>query len=185
MLSADVKRHRFTVEEYHKMAEVGLLREDARVELIRGVIVDMSPIGWLHAGCVNRLNKMLVRLVGDRYEVNVQNPIALGDSDEPQPDLALAKEDPDRRRLPAPDEVTLMVEVSDTTLSYDKNSKLPLYAEAGIPEVWIVDLQGRKVEVYSTPGPDGYRNIREVGPGQLLRADTVEGLSLSVDEILG
>jgi Uma2 family endonuclease len=185
MLPAEIKRHRFTAEEYHKMVEVGLLREDARVELIGGEIVEMSPIGWLHAGCVNRLTKALVRLVGDRYEVSVQNPIALGEGDEPQPDLALAKEDPNRRRLPGSEDVMLVVEVSDTTLAYDKNVKLPLYAGAGIPEVWIVDLQGRKAEIHTNPGPGGYRSIHEVGPGQQIRAATVEGLSLPVDDVLG
>lgn len=184
MLPAGIKRHRFTAEEYHRMVEVGLLREDARVELIGGEIVEMSPIGWPHAGCVNRLNKLLVRLVGDRYEVNVQNPIALGEGDEPQPDLALANEDPDRRRLPGPNEVVMVVEVSDTTLTYDKNIKLPLYAGAGIPEVWIVDLQNRRVETHTNPGTDGYSSVREFGPGERIRSATVEGLSFSVDEML-
>lgn len=185
MLRAEIKRHRFTAEEYHRMAEVGLLREDARVELIGGEILDMSPIGWRHAECVNRLNKILVRLVGDRYAVNVQNPIALGEEDEPQPDLALAKEDPNRRRLPGPEDVVLVVEVSDTTLAYDKNVKLPLYAGVGIPESWIVDLQGRKVEVHTNPGPGGYLSVREASPGEQIRAAIIEGLSLPVDEILG
>ncbi len=184
MLRAEIKRHRFTAEEYHRMAEVGLLREDARVELIGGEILDMSPIGWRHAECVNRLNKVLVRLVGDFYAVNVQNPIALGERDEPQPDLALVKEDPNRRRLPGPEDVVLIMEVSDTTLAYDKNVKLPPYAGAGIPESWILDLQGRKVEVHTNPGPEGYLNAREVGPGEQIRAATIEGLALSLDEIL-
>jgi Uma2 family endonuclease len=184
MLRAEIKRHRFTAEEYHRMAEVGLLREDARVELIGGEILDMSPIGWRHAECVNRLNKTLVRLVGDYYAVNVQNPISLGESDEPQPDLALVKEDPNRRRLPGPEDVVLVVEVSDTTLAYDKNVKLPLYAGVGIPESWIVDLQDRKVEVHTNPGPDGYLRVYEVVPGEQIRAATIEDLLLPVDGIL-
>ncbi len=185
MLPAEIKRHRFTADEYHKMVEVGLLREDARVELIGGEIVEMSPIGWRHADCVNRLNKILIRLVGDRYEVNVQNPIALGEDDEPQPDLALAKEDPSRRRLPGPEEALLVVEVSDTTLAYDRNVKLPLYAGAGISEAWIVDLQNRKVEIHTNPGPDGYQGILEVNPGQSLRSETIENLLLPTAYILG
>ena len=185
MLPAGIKRHRFTANEYHKMVEVGLLREDARVELVGGEIVEMSPIGWPRARCMNRLTKMLVRHVGDRYEISVQNPIALTDNDEPQPDLALIREDPRRREAPAPREVFLVVEVSDTTLAYDRNIKLPLYAGAGIPETWIVDLQNRKVEIHTNPGPDGYRTDREIGPGQALRSGTVEGLSVTVDEILG
>lgn len=183
MLPAGIKRHRFTADEYHKMVEVGLLREDARVELIGGEIVEMSPIGWAHARCVNRLNKILVRLAGDRYEINVQNPITLGEGDEPQPDLAIVKEDPDRRRLPGSEDVLLVIEVSDTTLTYDKNIKLPLYAGVSIPEAWIVDLQNRKVEIHTNPGPGGYGSMREFGLGRSLRSDAVEGLMLQVDEI--
>lgn len=183
MLPAGIKRHRFTAEEYRKMADVGLLREDARVELIAGEIIETSPVGWPHAECANRLNKILVRLVGDRFAVNVQNPIALGEGDEPQPDLALAEEDPSRRRLPGPEDVVLIVEVSDGTLAYDKNIKLPLYARAGTPECWVVDLRNRKVEVHTDPGIGGYGDVRELEPGRPLESGTVDNLSFPVDGI--
>jgi Uma2 family endonuclease len=146
MLPAEITRYRFTVEEYHKMAEAGVFSEDDRVELIQGEVVEMTPIGWRHARCVSTLNMLLTRYADGRYVVSVQNPIAVDEHGEPQPDLALVTELP-VGRLPGPEEVLLVVEVSVTTLSYDRNVKLPLYARAGIPEAWIVDLTGEIIEV--------------------------------------
>ena len=185
MLPAEITRHRFTVEEYHKMAEAGVFSEDDRVELIEGEVVQMTPIGWRHARCVSNLNMLLARFAGDRYVVSVQNPITADEHDEPQPDLALLRELP-TGRLPGPEEVVLVVEVSDTTLSYDQNIKLPLYARAGISEAWIVDLQGDLVEVHADPRPNGYartsRYDREDGQ---LRSEALQDLALPVDQILG
>ena len=185
MLPAEITRHRFTVEEYHKMALAGVFSEDDRVELIEGEVIQMTPIGWRHARCVSNLNMLLARFVGDRYVVSVQNPITLDEHSEPQPDLAILSEVP-TGRLPGPGEVVLVVEVSDTTLSYDKNVKLPLYARAGIPEAWIVDLQGDVVEVHAGPRAYGYartsRYDREAGR---LRSEALQELALPVDQILG
>jgi Uma2 family endonuclease len=183
MLPTEVKRHRFTVEEYHRMAEVGLLSADDRVELIDGEIVEMTPIGWRHANCVNALNMLLARFAQGRYVVSVQNPLTISEHGEPQPDLVLLKRRP-RGRLPDPEDVALVIEVSDTTLAYDRDVKLPRYARAGVPEVWIVDLVGRRVESHSAPSAEGYRVSREFGPGERARSVSLEGLSLPVDEIL-
>ncbi len=188
MLPAEVTKHRFTVEEYHKMGEAGIFGEDDRVELIDGEVVEMNPIGPRHARCVRRLNTLLGRLAGrlagGPYEVDVQNPVVLGEYGEPQPDLALVREVP-AVRLPAPEDVALIIEISDTTLSYDKNVKLPRYARAGIPEVWIVDLQNETVEVYASPEGGRYAVVRRYGRGDELRSETVPGLALPVEEILG
>lgn len=184
MLPAEIKRHRFTIEEYHKMAEVGLLSENDRVELIDGEIVEMTPIGWRHANCVNDLTMLLARFAGDRYVVSVQNPLTISEHAELQPDLVLLKRRP-RERLPGPDDVALVIEVSDTTLAYDRDVKLPRYAQAGIPEVWIVDLMGRRVESHAAPSAEGYRVSREFGSGEQAHSGSVESLSLPVDEILG
>ncbi len=184
MLPAGVVRHRFTVDEYHRMAEAGLLSEDDRVELIDGEIIEMTPIGWRHARCVSRLNMLLARFAGDRYVVGVQNPLTISEHGEPQPDLVLLERRP-RGRLPGPADAALVIEVSDTTLAYDRDVKLPRYARAGVPEVWIVDLQVRRVESHSDPSPEGYSVSREFGPGQQARSGSVEGLSLPVDEVLG
>src|SRR3712207_3329118 len=148
---AEIKRHRFDVEEYHRMLEAGVLTEDDRVELIGGEIVDMTPIGWRHVACVNRLNMLLAAFAaGKGYTVSVQNPLRLAGDAEPQPDLALIKERP-RREVPTPEDVLLVVEVAEASLTYDREIKLPLYARAGIPEVWLVDLPHRKIEVRIDP----------------------------------
>jgi Uma2 family endonuclease len=185
MLPAEITRHRFTVEEYHKMAEAGVFSEDDRVELIEGEVVQMTPIGWRHARCVSNLNMLLAPFAGDRYVVSVQNPITVDEHDEPQSDLALLRELP-TGRLPGPEEVVLVVEVSDTTLSYDQNVKLPLYARAGISEAWIVDLQGDVVEVYTEPRATGYaRMSRYDREDSQLRSEALQDLALPVDQIFG
>lgn len=185
MLASGVERHRFDVNEYHRMLEVGLLTEDDRVELIRGEIVDTAPIGWRHMRCVNRLTTLLVPLVSDRgYTVSVQNPVRLGARDEPEPDFALLADEPSGD-LPTPENTVLIIEVSDSSLAYNKDVKLPLYAETGIPEAWIVDLQSRRIEVYTEPAPDGYRAMRIFGAGEQARSGEIEGLHLPVDEVIG
>jgi len=186
MLPAEVKRHRFTVEEYHRMGETGLLGEDDRVELIDGEIVEMAAIGTRHFACVVNLTHALMGSCSDRYFVSVQNPVTLGEITEPQPDLSLLKARPDPSgNLPGPEDVALVIEVSGTTLAYDRDVKLPRYAAAGVPEVWIVDLEGGRVEVHSNPSPDGYETPSESGSGDHIRSRNVEGLALPVDEILG
>ncbi len=184
MLPAEVKKHLFTVEEYHKMGEAGIFGEDDRVELIDGEIVEMTPIGWRHANCVNDLNMLLVRFASDRYVVSVQNPLTISEHGEPQPDLVLLKRRP-HGRLPAPEDVLLVIEVSDTTLAYDRNIKLPRYARAGIPEVWIVDLQNQTIEVHASPEGERYARVRRYGREDELRSETVPDLILPVGEILG
>jgi len=188
MLPAEVMRHRFTVEEYHRMAEAGLLSEDDRVELIDGEIIEMTPIGSRHHACVMRLDELLRRPgVPGGYIVSVQGPVQLDEGNEVQPDVALLRRRPDfyAGELPGPEDVLLIVEVSDTTLSYDRAVKLPRYARAGVPEVWIVDLEGRRIESHRALSPDGYHLSHESGPGEQARSGSVEGLSLPVDEILG
>lgn len=187
MLPAEIKRHRFTIEEYHAMAEAGLLSEDDRVELIDGEIVDMAPIGTRHLACVVALTHLLAEASGGRYFVSVQNPVVLGERNEPQPDLSLLKTRPDpaAEGPPGPEDVLLIIEVSDTTLSYDRTVKLPRYAHSGVPEVWIVDLEGGRVESHSAPSAEGYGVSREFGPGEQAHSASVEDLSLPVAEILG
>lgn len=184
MLPAEVKKHRFTVEEYHKMGEAGIFGEDDRVELIDGEVVEMTPIGWRHARCVSRLTMLLARFAGGRYVVSVQNPLTISEHGEPQPDLVL-HEEPPPGRLPASEDVLLVVEVSDTTLAYDRNVKLPRYARAGIPEVWIVDLQKETIEVHASPVGERYTRVRRYGREDELRSETVPDLILPVGEIIG
>lgn len=154
-------RHRITVDEYYRMAEVGLLAPDARVELIEGEIIDMPPIGSRHGGTVTQLHHLLVQAVATRASVRVQQPVRLGKSSEPQPDLALVKPRADyyKSRHPTAADTLLIVEVSDTTFRYDRQIKVPLYARHGIPEVWIVDIKGRQMHFFRSPGADGYGDV--------------------------
>lgn len=179
-MNQEVYRRRFTAGEYHKMAEAGILREDDRVELIEGEISQMAPIGSRHAACVNQLNRLLVRGVGDEMIVSVQNPVRLDERNEPEPDLALLRARDYRHSLPGPEDVLLLIEVSDTTLSYDRNVKLPLYARAGVPEAWIVDLANETVERHTEPSGDGYRLLRRSGKGAEVVSEAIPGLTLPV-----
>jgi hypothetical protein len=154
-----------TVARYERMIAEGILTKDDRVELINGVIVDMSPIGSPHGACVDRLNELLARRFRGRVIVRVQGAIVLGSRDEPQPDLALLRPRPDyyARRNPRPTDVLLVIEVADTSLERDRRLKLPRYAATGIAEVWIVDLMSEVVEVYRKPRAGGYRQVETLG----------------------
>ena len=147
------RRHRLTVEDFHRMGEAGILRGDARVELIEGELVDMPPIGSEHAGAVRILIHLLTRAVGELAIVDAQNPVVLSENSEPQPDIMVLKPRRDfyTRSHPRPDDVLLLIEVADTSASYDRTVKIPLYAHYGIPEVWLLDLPQKRLEVYRTP----------------------------------
>jgi Uma2 family endonuclease len=158
-----VSRHRLTVEQYHRMAQAGVLAPDARVELIEGEIIDMAPVGSKHWSVVNRLNQILVTALQGRAIVSVQSSIRLGEFSEPEPDLAVFKYRPDfyAERLPTGDDALLIVEVADTTAPCDRGVKLPLYAKHGIPEVWIVDLEAALLRLFRHPEGDRYLQITE------------------------
>jgi Uma2 family endonuclease len=147
------RRHRITVDEYYRMAEVGLLAPDARVELIDGEIIDMAPLGTDHSGVVSDLNYLFMHAVGDRGIVRIQSEVRLDRSSEPQPDIAVLAPQAHRYRHvhPAPADVLLLIEVSDSTLRYDRDVKVPLYARHGIPEAWVVDLQHGELCLYRRP----------------------------------
>jgi Uma2 family endonuclease len=178
---------RLTVEDYYRLAEIGILGEDDRVELLDGQIVEMTPIGPRHVHCVNRLNTQLVRLAGDRATVSVQNPVILSKRGVPQPDLVLLKPPIPGPNAPLPGvkDALLVIEVSDTTLSYDRDIKLPLYARAGVPEVWLVDLPGDCIRTHRNPVGEEYLDVRVARHGETLTALLVGGVTLGVDEILG
>ena len=182
-----VTRRKFDVAEYYRLAEAGILHEDDRVELIEGEIVEMVPIGSDHSGTVNALNHALMSAAGRRATLSVQGPLHLSDYSEPQPDFMLLKPRPDfyRERHPRPEDVLLLIEVSQTSLRYDRAVKLPLYARHGIPEVWIVDLPDRVVEVHRDPSPDGYASTRRYAPGETLEPQALPGVKVSAADILG
>ncbi len=180
-----IVRRRFTVHDYHRMGEAGILHEDDRVELIDGEIVEMAAIGTGHFTCVNRLNRLLVRGVDDEAVVSVQNPVRLDESNEPQPDLAVLRPRDYLESLPGPEDVLLLIEVSDTTPAYDRGTKLPLYARAGIREVWIADLKDEKVERHTGPSGDLYRHIELARRGENLKPEALPELTVRVDDVLG
>lgn len=181
------ERRLFTVEEYFRMAEAGILHEDDRVELIEGEIVEMSPIGSRHAACVNRLNTLINRQVMGRAIVSVQNPVLLPDYSGPQPDVAVLqpREDFYAEAHPVPGDVLLLIEVSETTLRYDREVKLPLYALAGIPEVWIVDLQNEEILTYSRPEGDAYGEVNRARRGGSVGPHMLPSLTLNATDVLG
>ena len=179
--------HRFTVDEYQRMGEAGIFHEDDRVELIRGRIVQMSPIGRRHAGCVTYLANTLMRGLGPRAVISTQNPLVTDPEGEPQPDLAVLEPRASfyRDRHPAPADVLLLIEVADTSLQYDRGEKVPLYAEAGLREVWLVDLPGNAVELYRESRGGRYTDVHTARRGETIAPLAFPELTLSVDEILG
>ena len=181
----EVARRRFTVHEYHRMAEAGILHEDDRVELIEGEVSEMSPIGALHASAVRNLNRLIGQQVSEEFLVDVQNPVRLDEDNEPEPDLAVIRMRDYRDSLPGPEDVLLLIEVADTTLSYDRNVKLPLYTRSGIPEVWIVDLEGEIVERHTAPSGEIYRHLERVRRGETLAPAALPDLSFDANAVFG
>jgi len=173
-----------TVDEYHRMGEAGILTEDDRVELIEGELVAMAPVGSEHIAATNALTRLLVLAVGDRGIVSVGNPVRLSRHSEPQPDFAVLKPRDDyRTSLPRPEDTMLAVEVANTSLGYDRNVKLALYARSFIPEVWIVNLAAEEVEVYRTPVADSYTSVAPAGRSDTLTIKAIPGTLIPVDEI--
>ena len=157
---APLSYHRWTVAEYHRMADSGLLSTSDRVELIEGEMIDMAPIGSRHAYLVDKLVQVLTRNSGSCL-VRAQNPILLGERSEPQPDVALVRDKSYMEAHPTASDVLLIIEVADTTLEYDRDVKLSLYARHGIPEVWLLDVNAREITVYREPTGGQYRLIRK------------------------
>jgi len=177
----------FTVGEYYRMAEANILTGEDRVELIAGQIVAMSPIGSRHAACVKRLNLLLGKMIGDSMLLGVQDPIALDAYSEPEPDLVLLRPRADfyATAHPAAGDVLLAIEVADTSADYDREVKVPLYAQAGIPEVWLIDLQQGRIEVFARPQGNAYQQRVEVAANDTFISPTVAGLKLAAADLLG
>ena len=177
----------FTVADYNRMAETGLLDAKARVELLDGLIVEMSPMGPRHASCVTRLNRFFTVAGEGRITVRPQLPAILDEYSEPEPDVAVLKYRADGYAVahPGPDDVLLLIEVMDSSVYRDRQLKLPLYARAGIRELWLVDLEGDVVDVYREPGPDGYAVERRAVRGERLTPSLLDFATLPVSDILG
>lgn len=179
--------HRFNVADFYRMAEAGILREDQRVELLDGEIRDMMPIGDFHAGVVDILNMLFAEQRARRFQLRTQNPLQLNDHSMVQPDVVLLKTRSDHYRSGAPrsDDAHLVVEVAGTSLAYDQHEKLPRCARAGIPEVWIVNVPMRQLEVYREPNYLTYGEPTILKPGQCAMPLACPDISVAVAEILG
>jgi Uma2 family endonuclease len=180
-------RWKFTVDEYYRMAEAGILGTRDRVELIDGDILVMSPIGVPHASVFDRLNYLLVRTFGDHAIVRADHPIHLDDHSEPQPDFALLRlrDDFYKSAHPTPPDVYLIIEVMDSSASYDRGKKLAKYGRSNLAEVWLVDLNRERVEVYRRPDGEVYAEKRTVTRGQSVAPEAFPDMELAVDAILG
>ena len=185
-MAVQLLRRRFTVREYHRMGETGILGEDDRLELLEGEIVEMAPIGSRHQATVDRLNELFSSQIAELATIRVQGPVRLGEDSEPQPDVSLLKRRVDfyASEHPGPGDVLLLVEVSDTSTEYDREVKLPHYARHGIAEVWLVSLETQIIEVYSVPTAIGYEKVSQAVRGQRLSPEFFPDLDLAVDAIL-
>ena len=185
-MAIELTRVRFTVDDYHRMADAGILGEDDRVELIDGEIVRMSPVGAQHAGTTKKLNRLLSRTLGDAVVIGVQDPVRLGDDTEPEPDISVLRPRADfyTASLPVPAEILMLIEVADTSLLADRLVKIPRYARAGIPEVWLVDLDHKRIERHAGPTADEYTDVRVIVEDQFLASSVVPTLVIRASDLL-
>ena len=180
-------RRKFTVDEYYRMAEAGILHSDERVELINGEIILMAPIGPEHVWSVNRWNRNFAQLmVEGRVIVQIQSPVLLGDNSQPEPDIALLTPQAQNHpgTLVSPDNILLVIEVSDTTLAYDRDVKSRIYAQANVPETWLMNLPEDCIETFTEPGPDGYTQHTIYRRGDTISPSTLPDVEFAVDDLL-
>lgn len=186
-MAVPIVRKLFNTDEYHAMIQSGILKEDDRVELIEGEILEMAPIGGRHAGCIRLLIRAFTEALGRRAVVDIQDPVQLSNISEPQPDLILLqpREDAYFGYHPKPADVLLVIEVSDSTSAYDRGIKIPLYARSGILEAWLIDLERSIVEVYRDPAAAGYQTVQVFRRGDRLALQAIPEILIPVDEIIG
>lgn len=181
------RRLRFSVDEYYKMIELGMLKDYEKAEIIEGELIQKMPIGKKHAACVEKLNELLRDKLGKSVSLRNQQPVKFDDYNEPEPDLAILKrrEDFYSKATPTPKDVLILIEVSDATLKYDRDKKLPLYAEAEVKEVWIVNLQNEIVEVHTRPSVGLYQIVKIYSRSEVVKSEILPNLDVKVDQILG
>jgi Uma2 family endonuclease len=186
-MSVNLAKHSFTVSEYERMGETGVFAPDARLELIEGEIIEMSPIGSRHAACVERISAHLHEISRRRFLVRTQNPIVLDDFSEPQPDVTVLRSRGDfyENAHPRPQDILLLIEVSDTTVTFDRSVKTSLYARAGILEFLIFNLADDQLEYYGQPEAGAYQNSRVLRRGDVFESAVVDSLTLDVNMVLG
>lgn len=185
-MPVDRTKRLFDVDEYHRMAQAGILSEDDRVELIDGEILAMTPIGPRHNAAVDRANRAVVTTVGDAAIVRVQGSVRLGRFNEPQPDIVLLAPQPDfyASHLPGPSDILLIIEIAESSLDYDREVKARIYAQAAVREYWLVDLATRSVSCYSEPREGAYGVRREGRPGESIAPAALSQCPIRVDALM-
>jgi len=186
-MRVEVTKKLFTVDEYYRMGEAGVFDPEARLELIEGEIIEMSPVGNRHIASVIRATTLFAARLDGKAILSVQNPVLLSQYTEPQPDIVLARPRDDYyagRRI-SPEDTFLAIEVSDTTLRYDRNRKMPLYAKSGVSELWIENLQNDVILVYRNPGPEAYSTCLTFQRGESISLQAFPEVDFKVDELLG
>ena len=186
-MTLELLRRKFTIQEYHQMLDSGIIAMDERIELLKGEIIAMSPIGIKHAACVRRLNNILSQHLQGEAIIDIQNPLELDNLSEPQPDVALLKPRADfyATSHPQSKDIFLIIEVADKTVKSDREVKIPLYAENQIAEVWLVDINGESIEVYREPRNNKYQTVFCFRRGQTLSPLVFSPVNIAVKDILG
>jgi Uma2 family endonuclease len=186
IMPVEITKRLFDVEEYHRMAQAGILSEDDRVELIDGEILAMTPIGSRHNAAVDRTNRTLVMAVGAQAIVRVQGSVRLGRFNEPQPDIVLLRPRADfyASRLPGPSDIFLIIEIAESSLDYDREVKTRIYAQAAVQEYWLVDLGDRSVSRYAEPREGAYRQRRQVRPGESIASAALPHCAIPLEALL-
>ncbi len=181
-----LETRKFTVEEYFRMVEAGVLKPRERVELIEGEILLMPPMGHPHFSGIMRYTRVFGRLAGERFSVSVQTPLPLPEYSAPEPDVALLKyrEDDYAGRWPAPSDILLVIEVADSSLAYDREIKAHVYGRAGIPETWVLNLPGDCIERFREPGPNGYAQHTVLRRGEQVTPVSLPEIELAVADLL-
>ena len=179
--------HRFTRDDYYRMAEAGVFEPDARVELLDGEIVEMSPIGPLHSGVLAILTRFFIEQIGDRAICRVQSPLHLDKRSEPEPDLLLVqpRDDSYASAHPTPRDVLLLIELAESSIEKDRGEKLRLYARAGISEYWIIDLNRRVLIVHRRPTDSEYASLQQYDGDARVAPEALADVELAIGSLFG
>ncbi len=183
--NSHIRYHSLTTKDVERMVETGVLDEDDRIELINGKLVEMSPPGRKHIAYTNRMQHLLTRAIETGLIISVQNPVQLSPNLQPEPDLALLKWRNDFyvTNMATPEDIVLLIEVSDSSLIYDQEVKVPLYGTTGVSESWIISVEHGHIDVYRDPSPEGYTSRQRYTAGESLTVPGVEGASLEIDQV--
>ncbi|MGH9323620.1 MAG: Uma2 family endonuclease [Vicinamibacteria bacterium] len=183
-MSVSLSRRLFTTKEFREMIEAGVFQEDDRLELVDGEILEMAPIGSRHAACVRKLN-LLLRKVGERALVDVQNPLGISDLNDFYPDVVLLRPPAKDyvKAIPRAGDTILVIEVAETTLRFDRTIKKPRYAAAGVPELWIIDLEGSRVWIHRQPLEGDYGEVFEARSGDVLKVPGMPDIEIPVSNL--